>query len=240
MNNKILLLAFAIPLILFNTSCKDENDEQALNVHFHSAFGTDDFAYNTEYDLNGVKLLFTKAQVYVSDFVVKTNPEQAIEDVVVSINPSKHTLDIGTIPNVGNSAGLKFSIGVDDVVNHTDPSTYPATSPLSSSSSEFEHWSWNSGYRFVVLEGEIDTNGDGTLDDFFEFHLGTDDFYTVIDLNQTGEIIAGQDFTTNVRVDYSMFFDGIDLANDYVTHTNDNINLANAVKDNFSKVFSAM
>jgi hypothetical protein len=80
-------------------------------------------------------------------------------------------------------SSLQGYIGVDSVLNHSDPSAFPNDSPLNISNAGPMHWGWNPGYIFINLEGKVDTIPDGVnnLDHSFSFHIGTDlyrrDFY---------------------------------------------------------------
>ena len=38
------------------------------------------------------------------------------------------------------------------------------------------HWSWNTGYIFVNIEGKVDTLSSGIFNHNFSFHIGTDAF----------------------------------------------------------------
>jgi len=144
-----------------------------------------------------------------------------------------------TVP-AGEYSGVSFAIGVPNEANHSDPTNYPAEHPLS----EFrgKHWTWNSGYRFIMTDGWIDSTEtkEGIMDAPFLFHCGTDTLYRP--LTYTGHsftIENGQTHTFGFEFDPSRMFynenETLDMVNDNVTHTGDFFSIALRITDNFVK-----
>ena len=76
---------------------------------------------------------------------------------------------------VGEYAGLRFRLGLDSLRNASDPARFGPEHPLSAMKGMF--WTWNTGYRFAMCEGEIDVSaaGDGSRMESFSYHPGAND-----------------------------------------------------------------
>lgn len=234
----ILLLSFTLGIL----SCKKDKDpvsptKGAVYLKYKHNFNGGDFALNTEYvDDFGSKYMFTRASFYLSKPQL-TNSEgssvSASNEYFLVHHNSDYQLLASSKPTTITQATI--NIGIDKETNHKDPSKYDAENPLSYQSPSM-HWGTSLGYLFVVVEGKVDTDGDGTLDGNFSFHLGTDDFLNSIsktDLNVSIE--AEKSSFIYVNVDYSKFFQGIDLKTNNMTHSTDEVALAQAFSANVTK-----
>ncbi|SFU01526.1 hypothetical protein SAMN04489724_3299 [Algoriphagus locisalis] len=94
----------------------------------------------------------------------------------------KKSIDLGMIPSA-NYDQLTFSIGVDEVANgKTDQ-----TGDLDPNSDMA--WNWNTGYKFVVLEGEFTNSNSGERQGLI-IHIGTNPNFRTVTQSLTG-VIAG-------------------------------------------------
>jgi uncharacterized repeat protein (TIGR04052 family) len=78
--------------------------------------------------------------------------------------PAMHTTLTGTVPP-GRYRGLRFTLGVPAALNHADSTL--ASAPLNQTAM---FWSWQSGYRFMKFELEVQ-NGDKRTG--FPIHIGS-------------------------------------------------------------------
>lgn len=151
---------------------------------------------------------FTNIQYFVSDLKLQKMDGSwiTVPFYAMFTAQSQQSAQIN-LPNIpkGNYKGVGFSIGVDSVANHSDPAIWPNGHPLSIMEGGAMHWSWNSGYIFIKVEGnyKIDNNPDGG----FAYHIGRDDLRVDIrqeniqlDLNEDGK-------TVQFRFDLKSFFD---------------------------------
>lgn len=160
------------------------------------------------------------------------------------IDLSKSHFHLGEVP-VGDYKGLKFSVGLDSATNHMDPTVYPSTNPLAMQSPNM-HWSWNSGYIFMMVEGSCDTtvaNTDvltlGQYSHSMFYHLGMDMLLRNVDLsNSAFSIVSGTDKYVSIQMDMNEFFTGVDLKTENQTHTMDNMMVATKTANNISTMFS--
>jgi cytochrome c peroxidase len=83
---------------------------------------------------------------------------------------------------------IRFDIGLSAEVNHSDPAQYAAQHPLNPNLNQL-HWTWQSGYIFLALEGRYRDNT-GQLQGFV-YHFANDPQRTTISLPLPQTIAAG-------------------------------------------------
>ncbi|MEM6724385.1 MAG: MbnP family protein [Bacteroidota bacterium] len=214
-------------------------DYSNLTLQFVAKVGTEDFAYNTYYDINGVKVSFSRAQFYLSRVTLEGDGEASIYSTETYNIVKAGTTDYNAGQlRAGTIQELSFNVGVDASVNNNDPTALPADDPLSSENPDFAHWSWDAGYQFITLEGSVDTDNDGQEDKILEYHLGRNS-------NLRQVVFENLDFTVDeatevitVTVDFAKLFDNIDPATENITHVGDFPDVATKVLDNISAAFT--
>jgi len=135
------------------------------------------------------------------------------------LKPSNNVIAIGELTE-GDYTTLRFNVGVDPSVNHNDPSELPEADVLSPQNPSM-NWNWQGGYRFVRIDGRIDSDASGDVsdeDDAFEMHVGLDDYYRTVEIPYEFEAIAGDEINLSLVVDLGVLFD-FDLSAKPVTHT---------------------
>jgi hypothetical protein len=195
------------------------------------------FSYDSVYvDDFGNDYKFTRIQYYLSGHTLENdNGVQEIAEYML-VSPAATVYTAGK-SEAGHFHELKFTVGIDSATNHSDPALYASGHPLSFQSPS-THWSWSTGYIFIMLEGLVDADNDGTFEGNFVFHIGTDSFKSNIDLTIHQDIMESAVAGITVNANYTQFFTGINLETDNNTHTADNLPLANALLANVPFVFS--
>jgi hypothetical protein len=138
---------------------------------------------------------------------------------------------------------LQFILGVDSLINHNDPSTFPIDNPLNIANAGTMHWGWNPGYIFISVEGKADTLQDGieNYDHNFSFHVGTDNYlqtksFTAINWVKT----ASNTHTFALQLDLfdviCNAIDPIDLRTEFLAHSS---SLQTALTLKFGKNFKS-
>jgi hypothetical protein len=240
--NKFFAVAAASVLLI--TSCKEEdknstnppaNTKAQLALHFDHKLGNENFELNKDFVLStGETVNFSFAKFYVSQITLMDDDGNAnMMDKYLLIDPSVHHVDIGQI-DPQHVHVIKFNVGVDTAANHLDPTTYEPSHPLAPQSPSM-HWAWASGYIFFKLEGTVDTDSDGNVDDTFEYHIGLDKFLRTVSSTKHTDVAGGEELMVDVEVDYARFFKGVDLNLELSAHGMDDPGLSGKIADNAVK-----
>lgn len=204
-------------------------------------------------ELNGLNVSFENLRLYIShvvlelangtDVVVNTTSPITLPALDADGNTISYTvnesvvwgkLDLGNQTDLlapvptGTYRAVRYVVGVDGITNRVDATQAPAGHPLAKHTDVNNHWSWNSGYIFVRIDGQIEGVEDGTI----TLHLGTDDFTVDIRHEETFELMDGGEHHIRLGVDFAAIFAGIDL-NDpdlRVSHTMNNRPMAEAAR----------
>jgi hypothetical protein len=241
-----LLLALSLPLIFVACDNDDEADPTPtpdpamVTFNFNYSIGDQALVYGDIYEINGTAVSFDLAHFYVGG--IELMPDEGdvltMKDKYLLVKPGEGPYEIGAV-DAGHYDMLKFFVGVGPEENsqsEDDFTNRPADDPLAVQNPSM-HWSWASGYRFIRIDGQADTDGDGTPDTPMEFHLGTDPLlinYTFMGHKDLEE--GTNEYTMNL--DLEKVFTDVDLSTEFSTHTMDNMPLAMKIKDNFATAIS--
>jgi len=188
-------------------------------------------------NIEGRSYYLTRLEMYISDITLidENGNEEVISEVELFdlTNPglTKVAHGEGTFVQFEVPAkryrGVKFAIGVPDSLNFADPANYAPDHPLSAMNGM--HWSWATGYRFVVIEGKIDSSL--TMDgEAFEkdlvYHTGLDTLYREIVYTENQHsftVPQDEELQFIVEMDLNRFFyndqDTIRMASENITHS---------------------
>lgn len=244
MTRIILPILFSVVTI---TSCKKPTDQvddpvvevkNKISLHFMNKWGmNDDFAYNTVYDINGVNVKFTDFRYYLSNFEMHDDADNpvAIEGKVLLVDAgSTEHVELGEVSkDFTHIHEMHFMFGLDTITNHIDPVTAPA--PLNDASM---HWTWapEQGYKFMLIEGQMDPDGDGTYEDF-AIHLATDNLSRSIS-KEVHKDIENNSIMLMTMVNYQMLFTDVDFTN--LTGTHGDHPLTNGIADKVGMAINIM
>ncbi len=237
---------FVATLSIILWSCKDEPEQPLtttadVKVSFNALWENQPFVMQQVYrDDFGNRLRADKLMNYIAfvKIVAEDGSETQLKDFML-VDYSEDNEITMAIPK-GKYTQLKFGIGIPRHYNKDqDPAQYPSSSPLSVAGSVGMFWMWNTGYIFAKFEGKCDTTGtDGEeLLTPIAIHAGDDISYRefvsapfVLDLNTTAKAV-------NVNLHIDQIFspvngNDVNLAQDAVTHTSTNAQLAADFMDN--------
>jgi hypothetical protein len=199
-------------------SCVYQGDN--LQLKFHHMAGNNPLTYDTEFTLStGRKIKFSKAQFYLSGFRAdgsSVNKSYDTHLLITAEDDSAHAIGHLTGSNV---TGLTLAIGVDSAYNHADPAIFDAEHALSANQPNFGHWGWNPGYKFIVIEGMMDSTAamNGPVSYPFIYHLGFEEAYKPFEI-MTDFSTNGSDHIIDLNVDWLAFFNDIDLPDENSSH----------------------
>jgi len=146
----------------------------------------------------------------------------------------------------GSYKSIRFCLGLPPLINASDPTPLAPNHPLSIYQGMY--WDWNSGYRFIMMEGTLDTAPDNPLPYAlpFAYHLGTDTLYYCqeyvfpemqVKYLRTGEDFKGLVLELDIRKVFYSDQDTIYPEIDPVTHTAGNLPLAFRIQENLKKAW---
>lgn len=191
---------------------------------------------------NGRLLNITRAQFYLSGIELLQAGGGALpltdQYLLVNAENPDAEYDLGEWP-VDAVQGVKLGLGVDADHNHLDPASYPAEHPLAPQNPSM-HWGWAAGYNFLVVEGKVDNNNDGTPEIVYQFHNLGDALYKTIELSGTATAADGT-LQLHFDLDYARLFKDIPVALEYINHGSNSLNqqmMNNAAGESFFSMSS--
>ena len=243
----IAAITLACTTLLFTSCKKDKSEEptpsteQNLTMHLHSNVGTHTANYDSTFiNSAGQRFTIEDYRMYISNVVLikSDGSELPITGKIFLTNPEIDEYELGMVP-VGNYKGFRFIVGLDSTINHSDPSTYPSSNPLSVQTPSI-HWSWNSGYIFWKVEGKVDTTvaQTGPVNVDYLYHIGMDEFKRTIDFSTDAfSVNSGQDQVIHLNFDLAAALINVDMTSELMTHTMDNMMLATKIADSWQSAF---
>ncbi len=126
---------------------------------------------------------------------------------------------------------LKFdsidcNLGVQQSLNHSDPTLFSTGSDLNIINANDMHWDWNPGYIFVKVEARVDTIPDAieNFDHNIVYHIGADNILQDLSFNNLQwNLISENEYQLDLKLDMSTFLnDGnqsLDLKTEFMSHT---------------------
>lgn len=238
-------LTFGLAALGLIVGCdKDEDDDptptntkKEVHLHISHEFDGNSFALDQNFSLGtGEVVKFSTAQFYAS------NPSLMDDDQVMEMLDTKHMLITPSVTDVelgeteaGHKHMFMINLGIDSLTNATvQPSDISDVDDPLGAQLNSMWWSWAAGYMFLKFEGEIDYDGDNTFDASFEYHIGTNAFYTNLsEMIHTDVEQSDTHFDLEMEVDYAKIFDQLDLMTELKTKTMNNMPLAIKIADNF-------
>ncbi len=250
-----IFLYFLVCTILF--SCKNEGCTDPLATNFDTSFNKEDgsceyiYNLNVEFSLNDgdIELIkndiisfennsfrIEKFKLYLSDIsLVSNNGTNNLTDVFLYNleDLSTHSLILSTSDE--SVREFNFSLGLDNVLNSTTPADYPTDHPLGINNGTY--WAMNNSdsYIFAMIEGKLDTTGDGT---FFNrtYHLAHDDLLKSVSLEKSIEFDNQLNGNIDIKIELKDVFNDLNLSST-LPHTSNNSPLAHQIMDNIKNAF---
>lgn len=232
-----LMRPFLFFLLLFFMACKPESQpvtDPVVSVSVDAVYGQQPFALEEVYQVNEntfirpvrLKFYMSKLEARLADGTWKPLKDAFLYDLDEQQTDFQISLPAG-------SDRLRLGIGVPPGINTGDPTVYDSNHPYSVPGSNGMHWNWNTGYRFIIYEGMMDTLQNGAFSQSFVFHTGTDTLYRTIDFPVTKGAVSA-----TFAVDMSRVFNMIDLKKDNQTHGTGQLPLTTLFTENFLNAIS--
>lgn len=250
---KFLIVALAATVLV---SCKKkdkdpepEPEKTVQNMSFHFTTMANNMPLNlvNSYTTSaGARFKIETYRYYVSNIrLVRDNgSEYAVSGKVLLVNTNTLNYDLGEVP-IDSYIGVRFMIGLDSLTNHKDPTAYSSGNPLAIQSPGI-HWSWNSGYIFMMTEGSCDTtatntdvlNALGQYNHSMFFHIGTDALRRNVDLQRHFHVTGDAPYVLKITADLNVMLKNVDIKTQNKSHTFGTVSLATMIADNISTMFT--
>lgn len=189
-----------------------------VRMAFNLYHGAEVFHLDSIYhDGAGHAIKFNKVKFYVSNVHVSDHADNVLghfEDTYILVDAAnaENTFTLGAIaPAEVHHAEITLGLGPD--VNNTDPMTVEA--PLNDPDMM---WLWNAeaGRMFLKMEGRVDQNNNGLIDDDdlnFVYHCLNlnNDLLREIEVHVHADVASGATATLNTKVDLGVVVSGLDL-----------------------------
>lgn len=249
---KLFLMAVVALYILPGCKKDEDNQPQAaapteaeLEMHAHLVWGTQMLATTgTLVTPSDDTIQVTSANLYLTDFVLikEDNSIVQLNQTVLVKTGVDGGFSLGSVP-IGNYKGFRFSVGSSNM-NTLQPTDFADGHVLGVQIPNM-WWSWGSGYIFVRVDGKVDFNGNGNVDDDasngMELHLGLN--ANVVNLPtqfvNAPFTVTNDGGTIHMNIDLKNLFTGLDMHTEYMTHSmGAGATLAAKLKNNVASMFS--
>ena len=235
------LLAISLGFLLWSGCDEDDPiDTAQLKFDFEFTVGNDPLIFQAPFEINGTTVSFDIAQYYIGGITLKHEDGQTeeLKDLYLLAKQGEsitYTEDL----TVGSISEINFFVGVDPVTNlqsETDFTERIAEDPLALKDPSM-HWNWNTGYKFLRVDGDADTDGDGEVDTGVAYHLGSAPFLKDFTVEKSMDLDAGSN-TLSFRLDLAKLFAGVDMSTELDTHTSNNLPLAERLLENLGQALT--
>ncbi len=213
--------------------------QQWLNLNLSHVYNGEAFNYGQMYtDGTGNTIEITRVQYYLSGINLTHDGGQVSsltdEYVLASGNVSFYSIAPAFVDVL---EGISFDLGVDAAHNHLDPNSYPSSHPLAPKNPNM-HWGWAAGYKFIAIEGNVDSNGDQVPDKLFQFHaVGDDNYLQNVSYIETTGSSNGSVLAVDLKVDIARWLNSVDLISEGTKHGVFPVNETIMVNTNTQVVF---
>lgn len=194
-----------ILMTLLLGACKDTG---TLEIKFLATYDDSPLVLGENVSYDDYQLNFLESDFYISEIaLVNGNEITQVKDIdfvdFTSTNftlenaENGFTLSYSEIPE-GSYTGIRFGIGVPPSENATLPSDYGSDNILSQGGYYWD--AWNS-FIFAKLAGKYQ-DSEGTFDNGFFFHTGTDELFRTSEADMNVEITADNTNVIEVIIDH--------------------------------------
>jgi len=244
---KLVVLAIC-SMLLFNACEKEELKHECKRGPFHLSFNTlvngEQFVLNdTLYeDYLGRKYRVELLKFYLSNWALEKQDGSMVSFGAVNLvdYSSENTLNIDAIIDTGLYINLHFGVGLDPLMNASDPADFESSNPLSIAQNTY--WSWASKYKFFMFEGRVDTLGGQDPNVIFSYHSGFDTLYREITVHLQDLFITSEADSIVLEMDLARVINGDDGIVDFVdepfSHSLSDFEIVETISNNLSNAFT--
>jgi len=169
-------MKYLLLLLIFSSSLFSK--DVWLNVKHH--IDNQDYIKEEKiYMINGQETKLKRLQYYLTDitFIDMEGNRTPAPNKYVLVDIDSNGVYLGDMDiKAGEYYRIEYKFGIEESVNHGDPSVWPEGHPLHLAYAAM-HWGWASGYRFLAIEGFVKDIWNRWLNEF-QFHLVGNQYYS--------------------------------------------------------------
>jgi len=201
----VQIVLFIISSFFFASCTNNETTDNTptLSLTVQTKIGTTPLVFNTYNALpNGDSILISRLDYYVSAFNCEEsagNIVQISSDIKLYSSASATNVFKYNIKYIPSKIGrISFLVGLDDITNNLNPTSFDASSPLSTDKNMY--WTAWTKYRYIVFNGSIKSSG---VEYPFQYHTGLQ-YRDTTSLNTS--IAVSQNTTAVMSLDIAKVF----------------------------------
>jgi hypothetical protein len=153
---------------------------------------------------------------------------------------SENTLNIDAIIDTGVYVNLHFGVGLDSLMNASDPADFESSNPLSIAQNTY--WFWASKYKFFMLQGRVDTLGGQDPDVIFSYHSGFDSLYREITIPLQDMYVSSEGDSVLLQMDLAQVLNGdagiVDFVDQPFSHSESDFEIVETISNNLLNAFT--
>lgn len=244
MNQYRYLIFLFFTLILFGACDKDKCSDAPFNLSFKTYVNQDQLVLNDvlyddymvrKYRVELLKFYLSNCFMEKQDGTLIPIVDVALVDYA-SASPLSIDLDVET----GNYINLHFAVGLDSLMNASDPVDFDSSHPLSIVNNTY--WSWASKYKFFMLEGRVDSQSDGIPDATFSYHSGFNSLYREITIPLNDFEISSDGTSVLLELNLESVLNGeagvIDFVSEPFSHSENDYEILEIISNNLVNAFT--
>ena len=247
---KLIGLSLFAAMLLVVQSCKDSEDPDVkpvrgafIKLNFELYNGTNPMVWDDIIAVDHMEEYRMELfKFYLSNIKIVTNQGAStlLKDVVILNAADADGMTLTYDAPQGVYEKLVMGIGLDSVLNASDPIQFADEHPLSAAQSMY--WSWAAKYRFVRIDGRGKEFASDTTQILIAYHPGADEFYRTREFMKPFQLVDEDTTTINMKLDVAKWFAGpggtIDIPTEHQSHTTpDDYPIALKFTDNFAASF---
>jgi hypothetical protein len=242
---------FILTLLLVVFSCKKDKtpnppveEKDRVQILLEPSFGDGKLKLDSTYVTSeGYKIQFSEIKFFAHQW---KNGEKTLVEVAFFDYRAKGSKFIEAEKKHTDFNSISGFIGIEETVNHSDPTAYPNNHPLNIVNAGGMHWGWNPGYIFIKVEGRMDTipGANENFDHFLVYHAGLDSYLRTVEFESVPwKKVNDKLHRSTLKLDLNNFFNDpnspINPKTEFLTHSGPaQLQLTEKVVNNFKNSLS--
>ena len=245
----IFTTIFICGSLVFASACHKPNNNTGtpkgiLYLHIHTDIDTNEVdSAVVAMDSSGRHFQLDLAQFYISGVILTKSDGStyAINNAYILKSIAQEQYLVDSIPT-GNYTTISFNVGVDASKNSSDPSSFPASSALSTQTPSMWFGTTSQGYIFMNLQGFADTTAaqTGPVNQPFSYQLGTSTLLRSVTMPVHSKVFTATpngSMFIHIIADYGKVLRGVNFKTQNMATPFTNLSVATQIANNIPTMF---